>query len=354
MDKLFIDTNIFESKGFNFDKRNILIKVLTNNIKANKYKYYNLSVIDNEIISHIKKKSGDEEKLLKKQYKWIEKYMDEKTIHDNCFKNLIDYKKFKEDIGAVNCDVSKINAEKIFKKYFDIKFPFEVKEDKRKEFPDAFISEYINDLSKAESDRVYFVSKDNGLKKSLDESITKYDSIEKFLIAINGIPPEDFLNIKNYIKSNLDEIGLRLLENGDFKNIDLEEEIIEPELIKLSDEFNFEILDVNENEIYVSCIFDKLIISGDFRCLDYENSYWPNDEEYYVYTEYYGTNEIQYDDYEMNLKIKKHNEDYIIEYDNIYPIEINFEKIKEYATEHFSPYDDYDGEDSWAQDGGSR
>ena len=33
MNKLFIDTNIFESKGFNFDQRNILIKLLIENAK---------------------------------------------------------------------------------------------------------------------------------------------------------------------------------------------------------------------------------------------------------------------------------------------------------------------------------
>ena len=36
---------------------------------------------------------------------------------------------------------------------------------------------------------------------------------------------------------------------------------------------------------------------------------------------------------------------------NLYSFSINYENMKEYATEHFSPFEDYDGEDDWSQDG---
>ena len=51
---LFVDTCIFEKKGLNFDKENIIIDALLDCYKNGKFKFYNLSVIDNEIKNHIK------------------------------------------------------------------------------------------------------------------------------------------------------------------------------------------------------------------------------------------------------------------------------------------------------------
>lgn len=350
MDKLFIDTNIFESKGFNFDERNILIKILINNAKGKKYEYCNLSIIDNEIKSHINKKSEEDEQILKKKYKWLKQYVDDKTIYRNCYKNLIDYEDFKKNINAVNCDVSGINAEDVFKKYFSVELPFEIKETKRKEFPDAFISMYINKLAKNTTNKIYFISEDKGLKKSLDDSIIKYDSVESFLTDINGLEPTEFLFVRELIKSNIVEIGTKVLEYGNFKNVDLEDEEIEPDSIILNENFDFEVMDADENEMYINCIFQELSILGTFSCLDYENSYWPNDEEYYVYTEYLKSYKIDYENFEISLKIRKEKEEYKIEYDNIYNLEIDYKKMKECSTENFSPFNNYDGEDSWTQD----
>ena len=80
MNKLFIDTNIFESKGFNFDQRNILIKLLIENAKNKNYEYYNLSVIDKEIISHITDRCSSRKRELFRRFKWIKNYVKEKDI----------------------------------------------------------------------------------------------------------------------------------------------------------------------------------------------------------------------------------------------------------------------------------
>lgn len=53
MSMLFVDTCIFEKKGLNFDKENIIINALLDCYKNGKFKFYNLSVIDNEIKNHI-------------------------------------------------------------------------------------------------------------------------------------------------------------------------------------------------------------------------------------------------------------------------------------------------------------
>lgn len=351
MNKLFIDTNIFESKGFNFDPRNILIKLLIDN-SNNNYEYCNLSIIDNEIISHINERCSLNKKNLNSKYKWIKEYIDERTVYENCYKDLIDYNKFKKDISAIDCYVEKVNPENVFKKYFKTELPFELKKEKKNGFPDAFISEYLNNLSRQVDDKIYFISNDEGLAKSLDKTIVVFKNIIDFFNEINSDNSEKIKQLAHdIIVAKLDKISSHILELGDFKTVGLENEEINLEEIQLSDDFNLEILESNDDELYVSCKFKKLILIGTFSCLDYENSYWPNDEDYYVYTEYCKANKIEYNDYEINLKICNDNNDYKIEYDNLYSFSIDYQKIKEYATEHFSSLDDFDGEDDWAQDG---
>lgn len=352
MDKLFIDTNVYEAKGFNFDEKNILIKVLTNNIKNRKYEYCNLSVIDNEIKSHINKKCTESKRILHKKYKWIENHIEENIIYENCYKDLIDYENFKNVTSATNCDVSLINPEKVFKKYFSMELPFEDNKNKRKEFPDAFIVEYLNDLINNSLDyKIHFISNDNGIKQALDKKIDKYTTIEEFLTTINGMDPDNYSNVIQIIEENLSMISSEILSRLDVKCTFIEEEEINIDAVILSKNFDIEILDEDENKIYVNCIFREMSLLGSFICLDYENSYWPNDEEYYVYTQYLKADKIDIENFEMSLTIDKNNGEYELGFDNIYSVEINYEKMKEFACDSFSPLDDYDGEDSWTQDG---
>ena len=352
MDKLFIDTNVYEAKGFNFDEKNILIKVLTNNIKNRKYEYCNLSVIDNEIKAHINKKGTESKRILHKKYKWIENHIEENIIYENCYKDLIDYENFKNVTSATNCDVSLINPEKVFKKYFSMELPFEDNKNKRKEFPDAFIAEYLNDLINNSLDyKIHFISNDNGLKQALDKKINKYTTIEEFLTTINGMDPDNYSNVIQIIEENLSMISSEILSRLDVKCTFIEEEEINIDAVILNNNFDVEILDEDENKIYVNCIFSEISLIGSFICLDHENSHWPNDEEYYVYTQYLKADKIDIENFEMSLTIDKNNGEYELGFDNIYTVEINYEKMKEFACDSFSPLDDYDGEDSWTQDG---
>ena len=355
MNKLFIDTNIFESKGFNFDQSNILIKLLIENAKNKNYEYYNLSVIDKEIISHITDRCNSRKKELIGKFKWIKHYVKEKDIDANCNKELIDYENFKKNILAVNCSIEKINPEKVFNKYFKVELPFELKKEKKNGFPDAFISEYLNDLSKKDNNKIYFISNDNGLVQSLDKSIMTFKNITSFFREINSGDSEKFKQFaREIITAKLTEISSHVLGLGEFNTVGLEDEEIDLESIQLSDDYHLEILESNNDELYVNCTFKKAELIGSFSCLDYENSYWPNGEDYYTYTEYFKTNKIEYENYEVNLKIYNENDNYKIEYDNLYSFSISYENIKENAVEHFSPFDDYDGEDSWSQDGHMR
>jgi predicted kinase len=51
---------------------------------------------------------------------------------------------------ATVIDCSDVNPEIIFQKYFELSYPFEERQDKRHEFPDAFSIEALRDFAKSE------------------------------------------------------------------------------------------------------------------------------------------------------------------------------------------------------------
>ena len=179
MKKLFVDTNAFEKEGYIFNDRNPVTNTIIKNVNNSEYEFCIISVIDNEIISHIKKRCDEEYQQLAKR-KWLKAYISEEDLKYNCNKNLIDYEQFKNKVSAKYYDVSNIDPEIIFKKYFNIEYPFENNSKKRKEFPDAFISECINRLVQNSEDEIYFVTSDNGLKLSMDSRIMCYNDLKSF------------------------------------------------------------------------------------------------------------------------------------------------------------------------------
>ena len=105
---VFIDTNIFEEMGFNFDLRNEIINQYVELCKKNKIKNIIVSVIDKEIKKHISNKIEENRRAIKKNCKWIYDLVDKKVIEDNLNKNLIDYEKFKNETNSEIIEIDNI------------------------------------------------------------------------------------------------------------------------------------------------------------------------------------------------------------------------------------------------------
>ena len=348
MNKLFIDTCIFEAKKFNFGSDSLFVKILNKNVSDNKYVFCNLSIIDSEIKKHIAEEcQNNENKILKlfDKNKWAYNFINNKQVHCNCYKKSDDYEKFKKNINAYNCDVSDINPEIIFDKYFNIKLPFEDNKKKKSEFPDAFVAEYINNLSKNKTNKIYFITCDDGLFDALDPDVKKYKSIEHFFTDINGIDPKNYEFVLDLIKNNKKDMCSNILERGSFNNVDLENETIEPESIIISDNYNLEILDENDEEIFIECIFEEVSLLGDFSCLDYDTASY---DKYVCYSiDQLNSDKIDFKNYSVYLTIKKESNNYKIEYNDCYNFDISYDKMKENGYLYVG--DDY-YEDSWIQD----
>ena len=114
-------------------------------------RFYILEADEGKVITTVLDPPEGEERIYSKKI-YIGKWG---KVED--YKELIDYENFKKNILAVNCSIEKINPEKAFNKYFKVELPFELKKEKKNGFPDAFISEYLNDLSKKDNNKIYFI-----------------------------------------------------------------------------------------------------------------------------------------------------------------------------------------------------
>ena len=197
------------------------------------------------------------------------------------------------EISAVSVDVEKIIAD-----YFQLNPPFENKETKKNEFPDAIIAEQIKKHFSNES-HVYFVTEDTGLIAALDG--TPYchivSSFGELFSIINNMMEEEKNEALAIITSAIPQITKVLearLEDDDVISLD-----------GLSYDSNgvvsgFDYTDVRFNECAIDDVklftldyFDKKVIAARFRCLvqvtaecsyeDYDNAAWDSEEKEYLY-----------------------------------------------------------------------
>lgn len=138
---VFIDTNVYKKLNFNFDERNSIFKSFINIIKKKEVKNVIISVIDNEIITHLNRRTEENRKCIKKYYKWISDVISDEIIEENLNKELEDYEKFKRNSLSEVIDVKDINPENVLDKYFKRNPSFE--DSKQNEFKDAFFIEGI-------------------------------------------------------------------------------------------------------------------------------------------------------------------------------------------------------------------
>ncbi len=292
---VFIDTNIFEEIGFNFDLRNEIIKQYVDLCKNNKIKNLIVSVIDKEIKKHINTRIEENKRVIKKNCKWIYGFVDEKDIDNNLNKNLIDYEEFKKQTKSEIIEIKNINPEIVMDKYFNMKYPFEIS--KPYEFKDAFfleeIFEYVS--TNLEVDGVLIVTKDNGIIKAVEEKgikrINCCSKIDEVIDTVLKVSTEEKLEIFKYLKSYdfdnqiPDKITVNI-ECDEESNIVIDD-------YECSGILTLNVIKAEEKRIIVSC--DILInLLGNFKCLDYDRSYYSEEEHEYVYKEYKNKNYLGY------------------------------------------------------------
>lgn len=349
MNKLFVDTNAFHKMGYQFNEKGPIIAALLDNVKNGEYQYYNLSIIDSEIINHLND-NGKKEKDKIEKIKWLKKYLKEEEIDKNCYKDLQDYELFKKKIMAIDCNVSNINPEDVLKKYFRNEYPFEDNKKKKNEFPDAFISEYINRVKVENGDKIYFVTEDEGLKKSLSDNVLVYNDLPEFLSEINHIEPYKYKKLQKFILDNLDLIEEKLFNNISLEYNGLEAEEIRIESVKINNINDIKVFKNDGNKYYVNCKCDSLILCGRLLCLDFNESFRQTINEVSFDPVFIILDKLPINHYEFIIGVEEKNEEFLLYFLNKYNVKFNYEDMERADYENaIAYYNDY--EPDFAQDG---
>lgn len=284
---IFIDTNVFEKNGFNFDERNKILTQYKTLLKEYNYENVIISVVDNEVKKHIKKKIAENEISIKKHCKWIYDIVDKEKIQECLNKDLNDYEKFKTDTSTIYKDISDINPEKIMEKHFNVIYPFELS--KMYEFKDAFFLEAIYKYAEEHDTYMSFIviSQDNGIKKAIENQKNKkiicFNSIEEYIDTTINCPHEEKMKIFDYISKY--NFNSQIIEKIKINIMDIEEGEIDIEEYCAHGIYFPKIIKNSTNKVIIVCDMNIYLI-GKFKCLDYDNSYYSNEEGEYLYKTY--------------------------------------------------------------------
>lgn len=203
-----LDTNIFDSNKLDFSKDSTL-SLLINYVETGKIKIVLSNIVVKEVEKHIVKASEDicsafrglRKDVLKMVSKGLLEQIGIKTdlllLDKEKYqeKSLDVWRKFLENLNPEILDLSLIDLNDIVDDYFDTKPPFESKEKKRKEFPDAFIANQIRKRF-GKDEVIAIVCNDNGLKKACGNSKNHifYKTLGELYNAIN-IQETEYKNI---------------------------------------------------------------------------------------------------------------------------------------------------------------
>ncbi|MED3997939.1 PIN domain-containing protein [Peribacillus frigoritolerans] len=243
MTNVFIDTQVFVQKNFNF--KNDLFQRLINASEDGLISIYLTDIIIDEV----------ESKIYEQVYEKIKNSHTKFTIEAKILKNLNEYsktfdiaerleqiynsliKQFKQFLVDASVDVISIDDVSpafIFKMYFKGIPPFSKK--KRDEFPDAFSLVALENWFKRQDEKVCIVSYDEDLKNYCEESHTLiyepsleslFDSLTKtnnykhqFIISVYDA--NDYI-IESYVKDHFEGHWFILIgEEGQIEKVDVQ------------------------------------------------------------------------------------------------------------------------------------
>lgn len=231
-------------------------------------------------------------------YSYILTIPDKKKSSDLAL-NYLD--RFLTSLRTITLDSATVNVDGIFSDYFYKKPPFEESEKKKSEFPDAVIAAQIkNNFSDKEP--IYIVTKDNGLKKALQD--ISYCTIVSSLAELYQIIIDKTNEYKERLAEAQDIINSKIEEIKRFVNNDLDDESkitlsgMEYDKDGISsgydyDEIYFTEHHIDDLKLFVIDHFDDNSIIARLRCIayieaecsydDYENAVWDSEDKEYMF-----------------------------------------------------------------------
>ena len=318
---IFLDTNIFISQKYDFsDTKNSDFNNLVKMVNDGKIKLYISQIVEHEVKKHIKEDIFEIFKEVKKSRNIVLKKFSKNYSQTSVLSNLFSFynlkkddiseeiiskfDKFLKDSKVCKLDCKNIDPQQIIVDYMDSNPPFENKEKKKYEFPDAFMIAKLK-RSFNEKNPIYVITKDEGFKKAIENIAGlegKYDNLKDVFDLINRENEiyneiKEFLSnsthtteileklkeeIKDKLESNSIEVdGMRYDRKGICGGFEYEDTEIENVDIN---NFEFKSVDmITDDEVIVSVEVNTLIL---VICsfLDEENSIWDPEEKEYMFS----------------------------------------------------------------------
>lgn len=192
---IFLDTQVFYSNNFNFGRT--AFKELVGRVETDRVRVVLTSITVREVKRHIHARVKDASKLVDKVRKDL-RILESSSVPEVSVRArrldgdavtveiICQFDKFLQQSRAVVLDCNDVDPEIVFDKYFNVVLPFEHREEKRREFPDAFVVEVLKSFAVEERVPITVISGDKGLCGAAKASGMKtYDSLELFLDSEN-------------------------------------------------------------------------------------------------------------------------------------------------------------------------
>ncbi|MBJ8417467.1 PIN domain-containing protein [Acinetobacter courvalinii] len=302
---IFIDTCAFENKNFQFGSH--ALQTLEELLEYNKIQLLITDITKNEIKSHIIKKSEE-------AIKELNNYMDEKgkilraapelplnsifskTKKQEVYENIISkFEAFLDYPNVETVPINNVNPDIVFEKYFTKQPPF-INENKKNEFPDAFVLEAIKAVAQSRMLKIYIISSDKDMlsfaeqnecciplqsinelldlvlrnDKELSQPIEFADSIfERLRNEIFKLTRETLIEAQFEVQldapdfyDSIDEVYDIVIDNIDIKN---------KKLIEVT----------SENAQYE--VEFEVEVTASYLLPDYDNSPWDPEDKVYIF-----------------------------------------------------------------------
>lgn len=292
---IFLDTSIYV--GINFNFKNKRIQTLIELVEDGFVNLYKTPITEKEVYNNIRKSVDHSRQyinLLKKEGKILrnipeyEHLWNRTTISNAGLKLEESFKAFLEEAKVREIPISNKGILEIFDRYFESKPPFS--EQKKSEFPDAFVLDSIAEWTKENKENLYVVSTDSDMKnycaeqdnliyvESLEKMLDiiyqnddiKYNSVQKLYDDYSG----EFLE---YINSSIDQLIFDIYDlYGDVEVIKIEAFEMDEDPLVMS---------IKDNK--VTLVFNtEISYTVSISYLDESNSVYDREAGEYIFTEY--------------------------------------------------------------------
>lgn len=296
---IFIDTNIYKSKKFQFNKYEL--KTVQELSASNFIQLLLSPIVNKEIEAHIKKeikqaisvlnKAANEVKILRNTPNIPQYSIFNKISHQNIENKIIElFNNFKNNSKALEVTYDNVSSNQIIEDYFIKKPPFSEK--KKSEFPDAFILASLYNWAEANDEKIIVISNDGDFKSYCDlysQRLIYCDNLNVFLNSLFSqmsqttelfeFAEEIFSKLEQDIDGQLEKILPNVGYSSNAYELDDEVEDIEIEEFFL---INSNIIKV-DNEKALFHLDVEVRLDAYHHYYDYDRSVWDSEDKKYLF-----------------------------------------------------------------------